>query len=331
MKILVTGSAGHLGEALLQSLAAVSGQEHELIGLDIDASPYTTVVGSVADAALVAECMKGVDTVFHTATLHKPHVGTHSKSQFIETNIQGTLTLLEAAVSANVGQFVFTSTTSTFGNALRPPLTSPAAWITEEVVPIPKNIYGITKLAAEELCALFHRQFGLPCLILRTSRFFPEADDDAEKRAVFSSDNTKVNELLYRRVDIQDCVDAHLLAAKKAKDIGFEKYIISATPPFRSGDLSSLRTQMPVVVEKYAPEFVSLYEHLGWTMFAEADRVYVNDRARQQLGWEPVYTFKHALELLAAGQDWRSPLTHKIGVKGYHDEVFEDGPYPLES
>jgi len=330
MKILVTGSAGHLGEALLQSLAAEPAQAYELIGLDVVESPYTTVVGSVADAALVAECMQGVSTVFHTATLHKPHVGTHSKSQFVETNIQGTLTLLEAAVAAKVEQFIFTSTTSTFGNALRPPLTSPAAWITEDVVPVPKNIYGITKLAAEELCALFHRQFGLACLVLRTSRFFPEDDDDADKRALFASDNTKVNELLYRRVDIQDCVDAHLLAAQKAQRIGFEKFIISATPPFKPEDLSTLRTQMPNVVEKYVPKYKALYKKLGWHMFAEADRVYVNDRARQQLGWQPVYTFKYALAQLASGQDWRSPLTHKIGVKGYHDEVFEDGPYPLE-
>jgi nucleoside-diphosphate-sugar epimerase len=50
----------------------------------------------------------------------------------------------------------------------------PAAWITEEVAPIPRNIYGVTKVAAEDLCELFHRNERLACLILRTSRFFPK-------------------------------------------------------------------------------------------------------------------------------------------------------------
>ena len=89
--------------------------------------------------------MKGVDAVFHTASLHKPHVITHSRQEFVDTNITGTLNLLEAAVSVGVQSFVFTSTTSTFGRALTPPPGAPAAWITEDVTPVPKNIYGVTK------------------------------------------------------------------------------------------------------------------------------------------------------------------------------------------
>jgi hypothetical protein len=168
MKLLVTGSAGHLGEALMRTLPLA---DHEPFGLDIKESPFTHRVGSIVDRGLVRECLLGMDGVVHTATLHKPHVATHARQDFVDTNITGTLNLLEEACDARIGTFLFTSTTSVFGRALTPSRGEPAAWITEDVVPRPKNIYGITKLAAENLCELFHRYYGLPCLILRTSRF----------------------------------------------------------------------------------------------------------------------------------------------------------------
>jgi hypothetical protein len=126
-----------------------------------------------------------------------------------------------------------------------PPPGAPAAWITEEVAPIPKNIYGVTKAAAEDLCQLFHRNSGLPCLVLRTSRFFPEADDSKEMRDSYSDDNIKANEYLHRRVDIEDVVSAHLLAGERAPGIGFRKYIVSATAPFLPEDLAELRLDAP--------------------------------------------------------------------------------------
>src|SRR5260221_13483626 len=186
MKALVTGSAGHLGEALARTLKNL---KHEVVGLDIIDSPFTTHVGSIADRSCVRRCLSGVQAVFHAATLHKPHVATHSRQDFIATNLIGTLNLLEEAVSTGVESFIFTSTTSVFGDALMPPAGAPAAWITEEVAPIPKNIYGVTKAAAEDLCQLSHRNDGLPCIVLRTSRFFPEADDSKEMRDAFSEGN----------------------------------------------------------------------------------------------------------------------------------------------
>src|SRR5262245_34804306 len=153
MTILVTGSAGHLGEALMRTLPDAG---HETLGIDIKKSPFTHEVGSIVDRSFVRKCMRGVTAVLHTATLHKPHVVTHTRQDFVDTNITGTLNLLEEATVADVGAFIFTSTTSVFGRALSPPVAAPAAWITEDVVPVPKNIYGVTKVAAENLCELFH-------------------------------------------------------------------------------------------------------------------------------------------------------------------------------
>src|SRR5260370_4761450 len=166
-------------------------------------SRCTQAVGSIADRSFVRNCMSGIGAVAHTATLHKPHVATHTMQAFVDTNVTGTLNLLEEASSAGVGAFVFTSTTSAFGLALTPPPGAPAAWVTEDVRPVPKNIYGATKVAAEDLCDLFHRSHGLACLILRTSRFFPEEDDDPATRRAYDAGNVKVNEFLHRRVDLE--------------------------------------------------------------------------------------------------------------------------------
>ena len=86
IKTLVTGSSGHLGEALVRTLRALT---HDIVSLDLIPTPFTTHIGSINDRALVRECMKDMQTVYHTATLHKPHVVTHQMHEFVETNING--------------------------------------------------------------------------------------------------------------------------------------------------------------------------------------------------------------------------------------------------
>lgn len=327
MKALITGSAGHLGEALMRHLR---GEQHDVRGLDIIGSSFTDDIGSIVDSAFVRRCMTDVDIVFHAATLHKPHVATHSRQDFIDTNITGTLNLLEEAVAAGVKAFVFTSTTSVFGDALVPPTGAPAAWVTEDTVPVPKNIYGATKAAAEDLCQLFHRNQGLSCIILRTSRFFPEEDDNRAVRDAYPDANLKTNELLFRRADLEDIVSAHLLAAERAASIGFARYIISATTPFTKQDLEALRSDAPAVVRREFPDFEALYSQRGWRMFPGIDRIYDNTRARRALDWRPRFNFGYALERLRNGDDPRSGLALQIGAKGYHAETFAEGPYPVE-
>jgi UDP-glucose 4-epimerase len=326
MRILVMGSSGHLGEALVRTL---QNTPRQVLGLDRVSSPYTSRVGSIMDRGVVRQCLQGADAVIHTAALHKPHVATHSRQDFIDSNVTGTLNLLEESVAAGVAVFVFTSTTSAFGRALTPPPGAPAAWVTEDVRPVPRNIYGVTKTAAEDLCELFHRLHGLACVVLRTSRFFPEADDDAVVRAGYDDGNAKANEYLYRRVDLQDVVDAHLLAVEQAPRIGFGRYIISATTPFQPDDLPDLPLNAPEVVKRRAPEYEAEYARRGWRMFPGIGRVYVNERARRELGWRPRYDFRRIIECLRAGEDPRSPVARAVGSKGYHDRCFGNGPYPV--
>lgn len=312
---LVTGSSGHLGEALARTLID-SG--HQVVGLDVLAGPFTTVVGSIADREVVRSAVAGAEHVLHAATLHKPHVGSHSQQEFVDVNVTGTLTLLEAAAAAGVRSVVFTSSTSTFGRAMTPAAGEPAAWINEDVVPRVKNIYGATKIAAEDLCELAARDLGLPVVVLRTSRFFPEADDRDEIRTSFADINLKVNEFLYRRVELSDVVSAHLLAAQKGPELGFARYVVSAPTPFARTDLSSLAADAPAVVRRLFPELMARYDKAGWTMFASLDRVYDSSRAQAELGWTPRCSFAQVAEQALSTGEWRGPLALEVGAKGYH-------------
>ncbi|SEW28402.1 NAD(P)-dependent oxidoreductase [Luteibacter sp. 329MFSha] len=326
MAILVTGSAGHLGEALVRRLRE---DGRHVIGLDIKASPFTDLVGSIADEGFVRDAMSGVTGVIHSATLHKPHVATHTKREFVETNVAGTVALLEAATLHRVRSFVFTSTTSAFGAALSPAPGEPAAWIDETVAPVPKNIYGATKIAAEGMCELVARKDGLPVVVLRTSRFFPEDDDNAGVRAAYDTANMQANELLYRRADIEDIVAAHLLALERAPALGFGRYIVSSTTPFTRDDVAALRRDAPSVVRRLYPEVDALYAARGWRLLPSLDRVYDSSLATRDLGWTPKRDFAFVLECLRRGEDFRSDMARAIGKKGYHDAVFEEGPYPV--
>lgn len=317
--VLVTGSSGHLGTALMLALPALG---FTPLGIDILASDNTHHIGSISDQEFVASILEKnpIRHVLHAATLHKPHVESHSKQDFIDTNISGTLVLLEEAAKKQVDSFVFFSTTSSFGAALSPKPGSPAAWIEESVVPIPKNIYGATKVAAEDMCFLVHKQTNMPVLVLRTSRFFPEQDDDEDRRTALADDNLKVLELAYRRCDIEDMVRASVCAMAKAKDIGWGKYVISAPPPFANDPetLRKLDSNPKEVFEAVVPACEKVFRDLNWGYLARIDRVYDSSKAVRDLEWKPEYTFEKAVGLIEQGKPWKSELTGKVGKRGYH-------------
>jgi UDP-glucose 4-epimerase len=304
VNILVTGSSGWLGQALVPRLVR---DGHRVIGLDPEAGPTTSVVGSVVDRALVRHIIQneGIEAVVHAAARHKPHIETHDNSEFVAVNVQGTLNLLEEAVApgSRVDRFVFTSTTSLMiSQEIRDGKAGgaqEAVWIDESMTPLkPRNIYGVTKLAAEELCRLFNHLHKLPVLVLRTSRFFPEEDDMAHAIAQ-SGENTKANEFLFRRLSVEDAAEAHVVALAKAKDIGFDTFIVSALTPFSRNDCRALIADAPSVVARYFPDYRKRYDARGWTMFDTVDRVYDSSKAAKVLGFTCRTNFKEVLEGLS--------------------------------
>jgi UDP-glucose 4-epimerase len=290
MHILVTGSSGWLGQTLVPRLKKTG---HTVIGLDPVPGPHTDIVGSVADRATVRRAIRGhaIQAIVHGGALHKPHVATHDTAQFIAVNVQGTLNLLEEATAPGspVDRFVFTSTTSLMiSQEIREAHKrgiDRAFWIDEDMVELqPRNIYGVSKLAAEHLCRMVHGASGLPTVILRTSRFFPEEDDMAHA-IIQSGPNTKANEFLFRRLTVEDAAAAHVVALDRAPQIGFDTFIISALTPFSPEDCEELMEYAPLVVHRYFPRYREIYARRGWTMFDYIDRVYDSTKAMRRLGF----------------------------------------------
>jgi len=303
MRILVTGSSGWLGQTLVPRLRR---DGHEVVGIDPIPSENTNVVGSIVNRQLVSAAIRdfAIRAIVHSGGLHKPNIETHERSDFVAVNVQGTLNLLEESVlpDSKVDRLVFTSTTSLMiSRDIRAGLAggrTKAVWMTEEMAPLaPRNIYGVTKLAAEQLCRLFHELCGLPVVILRTSRFFPEADDMAH--TIVQSDlNAKVNEFLFRRLTVEDAAESHVEALKRAPELGFDTFIISATTPFSPDDCEELIRDAPSVVRRYFPQYPTLYAQMGWTMFQSIDRVYDSNKARQRLGFACQTGFSEKLKEL---------------------------------
>ncbi len=306
--VLVSGSSGYLGAALCAHLKLHT--PYLVVGIDIHPSLHTTHVGDISDSHFIQEVFNKYgnnnnndddddnSTIFgvlHTAALHKPQVATHSLQQFVAVNLTGTLNLLENSVKHSVQAFVFTSTTSMFIPSPDQKSTGGVMWITEETpLPPPKNIYALTKISAEHLVHLFHQQHRLPVLILRASRFFPEEDDTPDPR--ISDENMKSNEYLYRRVSLQDVVEAHVVALHRAKVLEFDTFIISAKTPFMQEDLPALAKDTPSIVAKYFGEmYKETYDNLGWHMNDTIDRVYVSEKAERVLGFTPSYNFMQHL------------------------------------
>jgi UDP-glucose 4-epimerase len=305
MRVLLTGAAGWLGRFLAPRLRE---KGHGVVGLDIAASPRTDVVGSVADRQLVRQVFGefAIDAVLHTGALHKPDIARFSPQSFVDANVSGTLNLLEAATAAGA-RFVFTSTTSLMiSQAIRDESGGAAVFLDESAGPLePRNIYGVTKLAAEGLCRMHHLERGLACVILRTARFFPEDDDTHRDIGGF---NLKANEFLYRRLAVEDCADAHVLALERATEIGFGLFVVSAPTPFRRADAEALKRDAARVIARLYPDAPTLYARKGWRLPTRIGRVYDASLAERTLGFCARVDF--AAVLAALRENRPPPFTH---------------------
>jgi UDP-glucose 4-epimerase len=314
MRILLTGSSGWLGRFLAPRLRDAG---HIVTGLDVAPGPDTTVIGSVSDRDVVEKVFTdhSIDAVIHAGALHKPDIARYPAQAFVDVNVSGTLNLLRAATAAHHDRFIFTSTTSLMiSDAVRRNEAKHAIWMDEEWGPIaPRNVYGVTKLAAEGLCRIQYREHGLNCIILRTGRFFPE-DDDTDLS--LSGPNQKANEFLGRRLTVEDAADAHLAALEAAPRIGFDTFILAAPIPIQREDARTLVQDAASVIQRYFPDAKELYTQRGWRLPQSIGRIYDSSRAAGILGFRCKTDFGSILDALRKGDEL--PFTHDAAYVSPH-------------
>ena len=307
MRVLLTGSSGWLGRHLAPMLREAG---HVVVGLDCASGKETQVVGTVADRRLVDETFAehGIEAVIHAAALHKPDLVRYPAQAFVDVNMTGTLHLLEAATAAGHTRFVFTSTTSLMiSTAIRAEEGHAAVWLTEESAPrAAQHVRGLEARGRAPVSPSAPGE-GLSVVVLRTSRFFPEDDDTAH--AIRLGPELKANELLYRRLTVEDAARAHVVALEKAPPLGFETLIVSAPTPFAPEDAVDLKRDAAAVVARYHPSAPELYARVGWQLPRSIGRVYDASRMERVLGFRCATDFASVLKSLERGEASRSHTT----------------------
>ncbi|SHJ22736.1 Nucleoside-diphosphate-sugar epimerase [Hymenobacter daecheongensis DSM 21074] len=277
--VFVTGSSGRLGQEIVRLLRA---KGYRVIGADLLPADTTDLLLDIRDAQAVSRALRGADAVIHTAALHGRHyeLGV-ARLEFVRTNIEGTLHLLNACRQHGIGKFLYTSTTSIYGQAMVHP--TQAVWVDEDLRPEPRDIYDITKQAAEALCQDFFVQEGLETVVLRVGRFLPEPA------------NLAANHRLYRGLDERDGALGHLLALEH-RFTTFETFNITGSSPFQREDVGLLKQQPAQVIAQRLPMAPAAYQRLGWQFPTTIDRVYSSEKARRVLGYQPHYTAERLLQ-----------------------------------
>jgi UDP-glucose 4-epimerase len=272
LRVLLTGSSGRIGAAIGARLSL----RHQVLGVDRRPGPLTTEVVDIRDTVEIAPLCRGVEAVVHTASLHVPDLASQSAAEFRAVNVDATRRLLDVCGDAGVRRFVYTSTTSLYGDALLP-TDGGAVWVTESLPPRPRDAYDETKLAAEEACRDAARA-GLSCVSLRMSRCFPE---EARLVAIYR---------LYRGVDATDVAQAHELALTQALP-AFEVFNVSSRSPFAPSDCRALLADAESKLVARYPWVRAEFARRGWLLPRSIDRVYVVDKASEQLGYRPAHDF----------------------------------------
>ena len=287
MRVLITGAGGTLGAALAPMLAD-AGHEPVLFDVRTLETPYESVQGDVRTPGDVRAAVEGTDFVVHAAAVHGIHLGSHSRQDFYNLNLTGTFNVWEAAVEAGAKGVVFSSTMGVY-KPYDKPLSEEGVAALHEGLPLqPRDIYGYTKVAGEEMCRLYGREYGIPSVGLRYGMFVPEPFVRYGIR------------LLYGGVDARDVARAVMasLEALAAGRIHWGTFNVESVVPFTEEDGPQLHEDPLPVLDKYYPGATDLLRERGVESLSPIREYYPMKHAAEVLGFHPRCNFDRWLESL---------------------------------
>jgi len=287
MRVLITGAGGTLGASLAPMLAD-AGHEPVLFDVRTLETPYEFVQGDVRTPEDVRAAVEGAEFVVHTAAIHGIHLASHSRREFYALNLTGTFNVWEAAVEADVQGIVFSSTMGVY-KPYNKPLSEETVAALHEGLPLqPGDIYGYTKVAGEQMCRLYGREYGIPSVGLRYGMFVPERFLRYGIRLLYGGVATH---------DVVRAVMASLEALAEGK-VHWDAFNVESLVPFTEEDGPQLHKDPLPVLDKYYPGATDLLRERGVESLAPIREYYPMEHPAQVLGFRPECNFDRWLEEL---------------------------------
>lgn len=312
MKILVTGADGFIGSHLTEALVRSGHRVRAFVlynsfnswgwldhcGSDVRGG-FEVFAGDVRDPYGIKEAMKGCDAVLHLAALIAIPYSYHSPDTYIDTNVKGTLNVLQAARELGVGRVVHTSTSEVYGTARFVP-------ITEDHPLQGQSPYSATKIAADQLAYSFFASFGLPVVTVRPfNTYGPRQSARAVIPTIVTQIASGTRHIRLGAVSptrdfnfVQDTVSGFIAALNSQGGLG-DVINIGSNFEISIGDTAQLIAEaMGVDIEIVTDE-----DRLR-PPNSEVERLWAaNSKAKQLLGWQPTFGgrdgFRRGLELTA--------------------------------
>jgi NAD dependent epimerase/dehydratase len=305
-RVLVTGAGGFIGSHLVEQLVKKGckvvafahynsfnrwGWLDTLPGNDLE--NITVFTGDIRDPYGVKKAMENISTVFHLAALIGIPYSYHSPDTYVDTNVKGTLNILQAARELGVERIIHTSTSEIYGTAQQIP-------ITEEHPVNPQSPYAATKSGADFLALTFHRSFDVPVTVVRP---FNTYGPRQSARAVIP---TIISQIISKKGVVS------LGAVSPTRDLNFvtdtaNGFIMAAESDAAIGEVVNLGTGLEISIGNLAKK---IGEIMNTTITLETDMQRLrpekseverlcasNVKAKKILGWKPMITLSHGLEL----------------------------------
>ena len=296
MRVLITGAGGNLGRTTIPALREAG---HEPVAFDF--RPIDTdaefIEGDVRDVSALTRALTGCDAVVHAAALHGVHLSHWSAQDFFSINVRGSFNVLETASAAGIERFVLASTMGVYGESLEAP-PGTWAWVHEGLPALPKDVYGVSKLLAEELGRYYARIGSMRVVALRFGMYVPATFEHYGFR------------LLFGGVDERDVAHAVQLSLEHEPERRFDTFDIMADTPFVPEDARAMNDDPAAVIERYWPGSNELFEqkHIDVRANMSAKFLWPVDKARSVLGYRPAWTFDAFLDALRTGETDRYPF-----------------------